>query len=157
MKGRVYMEHPVLGNIEICEEISGISSIDFVEKRETEIISSLVIQCREELEEYFNGDRNFFSIRLDIKGTDFQKKCWRILKETPYGEVISYSEQAEKLGNQKGARAVGGANGKNPIAIIVPCHRVVGKNGKLTGYAGGLWRKKYLLELERDNKKSLAK
>lgn len=157
MKGRVYMEHPILGIIEICEEKDGISSVDFVEHVKYEIESPLVMQCREELEEYFSGKRKKFSVRLDAQGTDFQKRCWEILEEIPYGEVISYGEQAERLGKPKGARAVGGANGKNPIGIIVPCHRVVGKNGKLTGYAGGLWRKEYLLEFERRNEKNLHK
>ncbi|WP_319203419.1 methylated-DNA--[protein]-cysteine S-methyltransferase [uncultured Ilyobacter sp.] len=153
MVGRVYLEHPVLGIIEICEKSEGISSVEFVNNKKDEIKSPLVLKCRKELEEYFYGNRMEFSVKLDVQGTDFQVKCWKELSKIPYGESISYKEQAENIGNPKAVRAVGGANGKNPIGIIVPCHRVIGKNGKLTGYAGGLWRKEYLLQREKDMKK----
>lgn len=152
MTGRVYLEHPVLGIIEVCQNEDGISSVEFVEEKKEELETPLVLRCRKELEEYFQGKRMEFSVKLDIQGSDFQKKCWKALCEIPYGETISYGEQAENIGNPKAVRAVGGANSKNPIGIIVPCHRVIGKSGKLTGYASGVWRKEYLLNLEKNNK-----
>ncbi len=101
-----------------------------------------------ELSEYFIGKRKKFSVPILLEGTDFQQSVWKILQKIPYGETKSYMQQSEVLGNPKAIRAVASANGKNKIAIIVPCHRVIGKNGTLTGYAGGLWRKEKLLELE---------
>ena len=103
-----------------------------------------------QLKEYFEGKRKVFDVPLKFAvGTDFQKKCWEALLKIPYGETISYSKQAETVGNPKAIRAVANANRLNPIAIIVPCHRVIGKNGKLTGYAGGLNKKEFLLKLEK--------
>lgn len=101
-----------------------------------------------ELKEYFDGDRKNFSTPLSIAGTEFQKKVWDVLMGIPYGETRSYMDQAVAIGNPKSVRAVAGANGYNAIGIIIPCHRVIGSDGKLVGYGGGLWRKKYLLELE---------
>ncbi|BBB31790.1 methylated-DNA-[protein]-cysteine S-methyltransferase [Thermotomaculum hydrothermale] len=102
-----------------------------------------------QLKEYFEKKRKNFDLALHfIVGTDFQKKCWEALMKIPYGQTISYSKQAEMVGNKKAVRAVANANRLNPIAIIVPCHRVIGKNGKLTGYAGGIEKKEYLLKLE---------
>ena len=97
--------------------------MEFVNNKKDEIKSPLVLKCRKELEEYFYGNRMEFSVKLDVQGTDFQVKCWKELSKIPYGESISYKEQAENIGNPKAVRAVGGANGKNPIGIIVPCHR----------------------------------
>ncbi len=105
-------------------------------------------QCRRQLEEYFAGERRQFDFPLDLHGTEFEQRCWRALLEIPYGETRSYAEIARAIGNPKACRAVGLANGKNPIAIVVPCHRVVGTNGSLTGYGGGLDIKRKLLELE---------
>jgi len=103
-----------------------------------------------QLEEYFAGKRTTFDLDLDVAtGTDFQKKVWQALTTIPYGETATYKEIAEQVGSPKACRAVGGANNKNPIAIIVPCHRVIGAGGKLVGYAGGLSKKTALLELER--------
>ena len=102
-----------------------------------------------ELEEYFEGDRTDFTVSIDPVGTDFQLAAWAALREIAYGDTISYAEQAEQMGDRKKARAVGAANGCNPISIIVPCHRVVGASGALTGFAGGLDKKQALLELER--------
>ena len=102
-----------------------------------------------QLEEYFSGSRREFDIPMDMGGTDFQKKCWQALMEIPYGETRSYSDIAMQVGSPKGVRAVGMANHVNPIPIIVPCHRVVGKNGSLTGYAGGLDMKTWLIEHEK--------
>lgn len=101
------------------------------------------------LEEYFQGTRKEFDVPLDIKGTNFQETVWRELLNIPYGETRTYSDIADAVGNPKAIRAVSGAIGKNPVAIVVPCHRVIGKNGKLTGYRGGLEMKKELLELEK--------
>ncbi|PAS30562.1 cysteine methyltransferase, partial [Vibrio cholerae] len=99
-------------------------------------------------DEYFSGQRTQFELPLAASGTAFQQSVWHALCKIPYGEIWSYQQLAEAIGNPKAVRAVGLANGKNPISIIVPCHRVVGKNGQLTGYAGGLERKAFLLELE---------
>ena len=103
---------------------------------------------RQQLDEYFSGERTCFDLELELSGTDFQKQVWLELARIPYGRTISYGELARRIGNPKASRAVGLANGKNPIPIIIPCHRVIGKNGKLTGFGGGLDVKAYLLELE---------
>ena len=102
-----------------------------------------------ELTEYFAGDRRVFDIPLDPTGTEFQQSAWRVLTSIPFGMTISYGEQADRMGDKRKARAVGAANGRNPISIIVPCHRVVGSGGALTGFAGGLDSKAWLLEHER--------
>ncbi|WP_243900742.1 methylated-DNA--[protein]-cysteine S-methyltransferase [Glycomyces niveus] len=103
----------------------------------------------DQLEAYFAGDLKDFDLPLAAAGTAFQHKVWKELCRIPYGETVSYMDIAERIGDRKAVRAVGLANGRNPIAIVVPCHRVIGANGKLTGYAGGLWRKERLLSLER--------
>lgn len=103
-----------------------------------------------QLEQYFNHKRSTFDIPLAPEGTEFQKKAWKILQSIPYGKTISYQEQAIKAGKKAAVRAIGAANGRNPIPIIIPCHRVIGKNGALTGYAGGLSIKKKLLSLEQN-------
>ena len=102
----------------------------------------------ERLNEYFSGKRTDFDVPLDVKGTRFQESVWSALSRIPYGATISYAELARRVGNPKAVRAVGQANNRNPISIIVPCHRVVGADGSLTGYGGGIERKKYLLDLE---------
>ena len=102
-----------------------------------------------ELSEYFDGKRKEFTVSLAPVGTDFQKNVWEVLRKIPYGTTKSYMEQAKILGNPKAVRAVANANGLNKISIIIPCHRVIGTNGKLTGYGGGIWRKQKLLELEK--------
>lgn len=109
-----------------------------------------------EIEEYFDGERKEFTVPLDVPGSDFQQKVWDQLMEIPYGKTRSYKEQAIAIGNLKAIRAVATANGDNRIAIIIPCHRVIGSDGSLTGYGGGLWRKKYLLNLERSNMENLV-
>ncbi|SSY70464.1 methylated-DNA--[protein]-cysteine S-methyltransferase [Alysiella crassa] len=108
----------------------------------------LLKEVAEQVQSYFSGSLKQFSVPIDFVGTDFQQRVWRILQTIPYGETISYAEQAAKLGNPKAVRAVAAANGRNKISIIVPCHRVIGSNGTLTGYAGGLSRKQFLLDLE---------
>lgn len=107
-----------------------------------------------ELKEYFLGERKKFTVPWVAEGTEFQKRVWKILSRIPYGETRTYKEIAEEAGNSQASRAVGMANNKNPIPIIIPCHRVIGSDGKLTGYAGGLEIKKFLLDLERGNTKT---
>lgn len=113
-----------------------------------DIKSPILVKTQTQLKEYFDGLRTSFSIPLDPLGTEFQIKVWKELKKIKFGETISYLELAKRIGNPNASRAVGGANGKNPLSIIVPCHRVIGSNGKLTGFAGGLNGKLKLLELE---------
>lgn len=108
----------------------------------------LIIQCIEQLIQYFHGERRVFELPVNQEGTAFQKEVWNLLMAIPYGKTISYLDLAKKTGDPKATRAVANANGKNNIAIIVPCHRVIGSNRDLVGYAGGLWRKKWLLEHE---------
>ncbi len=109
----------------------------------------LIIKAYCQLTEYFNGQRKSFDLPIHPSGTEFQKKVWRVLCTIPYGETCSYKDIAGKIGNFNACRAVGGANHKNPIIIVIPCHRVIGANGSLTGYGGGLSVKEYLLKLER--------
>jgi methylated-DNA-[protein]-cysteine S-methyltransferase len=104
----------------------------------------------EQLAEYFDGRRRDFDLPLALDGPPFQRQAWNALREIPYGETVSYGEQARRIGHPDAARAVGAANGQNPIAVIVPCHRVIGADGTLTGYGGGLARKRLLLDLEAD-------
>ncbi len=112
----------------------------------------LLERLREELNEYFQGDRRKFTVPLAPRGTPFQEKVWQSLRQIPHGETISYDELARRIGQPTAQRAVARANGMNCIAILIPCHRVIGKDGSLTGYGGGLWRKRLLLELERMGK-----
>lgn len=156
MKGVSILENNFLGFIAIIEENSGISAIKFLRNNEKELNllkkigeSKLTKECKKQLEEYFLGKRKKFNIKLDIMGTKFQMAAWQAMQKIPYGETISYSEEARMIGNEKAVRAIGLANGKNRIPIIIPCHRVIGKNGKLRGYTGGIDIKVYLLELEK--------
>lgn len=109
----------------------------------------IIDDCTKQLDEYFEGKRKNFDIKFKNIGTSFRERVWRELEKIPYGTTISYGELAILVGNPKAQRAVGGANHNNKISIIVPCHRVIGSNGSLTGYGGGLWRKKWLLEHEK--------
>ncbi len=111
-----------------------------------------LVQLEQELSEYFSKTRKEFSVNLDMIGTDFQKQVWNELLKIPYGKTISYMQEAKSMGKPESVRAVANANGMNKIAIVVPCHRVIGSNGTLTGYAGGLDRKKWLLNLENEEK-----
>ena len=110
----------------------------------------VLLETEKQLNEYFAGKRRSFSVTLDYVGTPFQKKVWKSMLAIPFGETRSYGQLAKEIGNPKAVRAVGAANGKNPISIIGPCHRVIGASGKLTGFAGGLKAKAYLLSLEAD-------
>lgn len=156
MKGIDYIKNDFIGYLIITEEEDGISSIKQCSKKpEIEIIKSPEVEkCKKQLEEYFSGKRKSFDLKLDMRGTEFRKKAWNELLKIPYWETITYGEQARRLENPKSSRAVGQANGDNKILIVVPCHRVIGKNGKMTGFSseGGIKIKEYLLELEKNNK-----
>ena len=114
--------------------------------------NEFIKQAKKEVAEYFEGKRKKFELPLHTPGTDFQNAVWNGLTKIPYGQTVSYQEQANQLQNPKAVRAVASTNGKNRIAIVIPCHRVIGSNGKLTGYAGGIERKKWLIEFEERNK-----
>lgn len=136
-------------SLEIITENDKLKGINFVETcKETTKDDSFQKEIKKELMEYFEGKRKVFEIPLEVEGTEFQKKVWTEMAKIPFGERMSYGELAEKSGCPKGARAVGLACNKNKIPIIIPCHRVVGKNGNLTGFAGGLDIKAQLLKLE---------
>lgn len=117
---------------------------DWVDSPQLPVLS----QLREELAEYFAGTRKNFTLKLAPEGTEFQRAAWKALTKIPYGQTRSYGEQAAAIGKPKAVRAIGAANGRNPIGIVIPCHRVIGANGTLTGYAGGLDKKEFLLKLE---------
>ncbi len=137
-------DNQALTNLSWTHDLSWFESKFNLIKKETALLNKVENQ----LNEYFNFKRITFDIPLKPAGTEFQKKAWAELLKIPYGKFISYGEQAKRIGNAKASRAVGAANGKNPIGIIIPCHRVLGANGSLTGFAGGLSMKKKLLDLE---------
>lgn len=143
-----YLE-TVIGTLQITADEIGITGVNF-DKNDKEVCENEWIrQAKTELREYFERRRRDFSVPLHvIGGTAFQRKCWEALRGIPYGKTRSYYEEACVIGNPKAVRAVGGANHHNPISIIIPCHRVIAKNGTLCGYGGGVLRKEYLLELE---------
>jgi methylated-DNA-[protein]-cysteine S-methyltransferase len=139
-----------LGYTKITGDDEGISSITVLNSEEiiSDIIPEPLEDCVYQLQEYFEGKRQVFDLKLNPQGTDFQKTVWDALLSIPFGKTMSYLELSKQLGDVKAIRAVANANGKNPIWIIVPCHRVIGTDGSLTGYAGGLHRKQWLLEHE---------
>ncbi|WP_299337994.1 methylated-DNA--[protein]-cysteine S-methyltransferase [uncultured Psychroserpens sp.] len=139
-----------LGFTKIVGDIDGIAQVTVLnsEEKETDIIPLELEDCAIQLKEYFEGSRKQFNLKLNAQGTDFQKSVWTFLEQIPYGKTMSYLELSKQLGDVKAIRAVANANGKNPLWIIVPCHRVIGSDGSLTGYAGGLHRKQWLLEHE---------
>ena len=139
-----------LGYTKIIGDIDGIASVTVLNSEEeiTDIIPEALQDCVYQLNEYFEGTRKQFSLKLNPKGTDFQHNIWKLLQTIPYGKSLSYLELSKKFGDVKAIRAVANANGKNPLWIIVPCHRVIGSDGSLTGYAGGLHRKQWLLNHE---------
>lgn len=138
-----------LGIIKIVGDENGISEISVTsEGAISETIPIELQQAVSQLGDYFDGKRKDFNFKLNPKGTDFQQKVWQELLNIPFGKTISYLDLSKKLGDVKAIRAVASANGKNPLWIVIPCHRVIGTDGSLTGYAGGLWRKKWLLEHE---------
>lgn len=161
---QTYIETP-LGEMIACATDKGICLLEFNDRKKLDgqfkklakdLNANIVEQenkhfalLKKELEAYFNHDLKIFTVPLDLVGTEFQKKVWQALLTIPYGKTVSYLQQSESMGNPLSIRAVANANGMNKIAIIVPCHRVIGSNGKLTGYAGGLERKQFLLNLEK--------
>jgi methylated-DNA-[protein]-cysteine S-methyltransferase len=148
MNGLAYYASPV-GDLLIESENGKICTVNFLkDSRREEIYTSVIEQCIFELEEYFYKGRKFFDVELNPRGTEFQKRVWNELLTIPYGTTISYEALALRIGNIKSIRAVGLANGQNPIAIIIPCHRVIGKGGTLVGYGGGLENKEWLLNHE---------
>ena len=147
MTYRDHFETP-LGTMEITATDEAITTIFFVEKPGQAQPSLLTDLAKTQLKEYFADERKEFDLPLDAQGTEFQKKVWKALLAVPFGKTCSYSDIATKIDNPKGVRAVGLANGKNPLTIVVPCHRIIGANGSLTGYAGGIERKAWLLNYE---------
>ena len=138
-----------LGVAKIIGDENGISKISIQDNGEiTERIPAVLEEVVHQLQDYFDGKRTDFDFKINPKGTEFQQKVWQSLIEIPFGKTMSYLDLSKKLGDVKAIRAVASANGKNPLCIVVPCHRVIGTDGSLTGYAGGLWRKKWLLEHE---------
>lgn len=142
-------DEDALGLILIRASDAGLTEIDFVDaEAEPARPGPLTERAREQLAEYFAGTRRDFNLPLSPRGTDFQRRVWAVLEGIPYGETRNYAELAEQLGSRGGQRAVGAANGRNPLAIVVPCHRVIGSDGRMTGYAGGIGRKRWLLAFE---------
>ena len=153
-----YLQTPI-GELEIIAEENSVLSVTFndVKSKKTNVNENEIsIKCKQQLQEYFNESRKIFELTLNFNGTDFQNKVWTELQNISIGKTISYLQLAKNLGDAKCIRAAASANGKNPFAIIVPCHRVIGKDGSLTGYAGGLWRKQWLLEHENNIKKQVS-
>ena len=144
-----YYSSPI-GTLEIKGNEEGLQSLEFMEETidPTEKVHESIKEVTYQLDEYFTGIRKEFGLKLNPEGTEFKKKVWKELVDVPFGKTCSYLDIALKLGDKNATRAVGNSNGKNPIAIVVPCHRVIGSTGKLTGYAGGLWRKEWLLKHE---------
>ena len=140
-----------VGPLVITGTQTHINSVSFTDEAEEVFLEAppLLLECAQQLHEYFAGERRKFELPLSQPGTDFQQSVWEQLLHIPFGQTITYMQQAKRMNNLKSIRAVASTNGKNALAIIVPCHRVVGANGVLTGYAGGLWRKRWLLDHER--------
>ena len=146
-----------LGHTKIVGDEEGITEITVLHSEEilTTIIPEVLEDCVIQLNEYFDGSRQQFDLKLNPQGTNFQKEVWRSLEQIPYGKTLSYLNLSKQLGDVKAIRAVANANGKNPLWIVVPCHRVIGSDGSLTGYAGGLHRKQWLLNHESPYKQQL--
>lgn len=151
----IYFYQTKIGRIGIVENDAAVTNVYFpneiipsgMDEKETELIK----KAGEEINEYFSGKRSNFDIPLAPEGTEFQKSVWNVLKKIPYGKTFSYKQVAEAVGNPKASRVVGMANNRNPIPLFIPCHRVIGSNGKLIGFAGGLDLKESLLKMEKEN------
>lgn len=143
-----------LGVAQLEGDRTGLNKISITNEENipAQEIPEELIQAVDQLLSYFKGEREGFELNLNPRGTEFQKRVWMALLKIPFGKTISYLELAKMLGDPKAVRAVAAANGKNPLWIIIPCHRVIGSNGSLTGYAGELWRKKWLLQHESESK-----
>lgn len=155
------MDSPI-GNLTIVTSSKGLHAILWNGNGKTDARShsdggKILMQTKQQLTEYFQGRRMAFDLPLVIQGTEFQIQAWSQLLKIPYGATISYAEQAEKIGDKKKARAIGTANGRNPIPIVIPCHRVIGSTGRLVGFSCGLEKKAYLLQLEQICKAALQK
>ncbi len=141
-----------MGSLQVKAKEEGLTAINYYDDDPPESLDQpqhpVLKKTIDQLNEYFDGKRKTFDIPLILKGTNFQQKVWKQLQQIPYGQKITYSELATRLGDPQKARAVAGANGLNPIPIIIPCHRVIGADNKLTGYSGGIERKQFLLQLE---------
>ena len=144
-----YYKTPI-GTARIVGDDDGISSITVLDSEEESStnIPECLKECVKQLDEYFQKKRSSFNLSLNPQGTAFQKEVWSTLQRIPYGSTKSYLKMSEEMGDVKAIRAVASANGKNPLWIVIPCHRVIGSDGSLTGYSGGLWRKRWLLEHE---------
>lgn len=151
MKSYITHYRSPIGAVEIKGTQAGIVALNFVDRPQMgdAELPRIFEECVKQLDEYFRGRRKAFSLNLTLCGTEFQNTVWRHLITIPYGRTCSYREFAAAIGKPAACRAVGNANGKNPISIIVPCHRLIGSNGSLTGYGGGLWRKEWLLKHEK--------
>ncbi len=149
MKYISYINSPA-GCLRLTTDETSVLEISFCEAKEVndEVRPEVLKNLETQLQEYFEGKRKNFELELNPEGTDFQKKVWKELVNIPFGKTLSYLDMAKILGDEKVIRAAAAANGKNPIGIVIPCHRVIGQNGKLVGYAGGLPRKKWLLDHE---------
>lgn len=143
--------HSPIGQLKLTADENSISSILFVfddTEMDAENSNEVLETCKQQLNEYFSGLRTEFDVEINQEGSEFQKRVWNELVKIPHGKTVSYNYIAERVGGKNMMRAVGSANGKNQISIIVPCHRVIGSDGSLTGYAGGMWRKEWLLKHE---------
>jgi len=151
---KYYYDSPI-GILEITGSERGLKGVHFVDKKvdPDPAIPLPLKECCQQLYEYFVGSRKEFALKLQLEGTEFQKKVWNQLMKIPYGETQSYKDVARAVDNERAFRAVGNANGRNSIAIIIPCHRVVAHDGTLGGYGGGLWRKEWLLDHEKKHLK----
>jgi methylated-DNA-[protein]-cysteine S-methyltransferase len=140
-----------IGPLEVIGQQNGILTITFVEDESgaDRSLPACMKECLRQLDEYFKGTRKKFSVPLLLDGTDFQKAVWRQLQRIPFGQTASYGDVARAIGSPKAFRAVGNANNKNPIPLIIPCHRVIGSDGKLVGFGSGIWRKEWLLDHEK--------
>lgn len=154
-----YFETGRIGTLTLVGDEAGLWHIDFPKEKTPLTVRdnwkkkpAFFVPVKAQLQEYFKGERKQFDLLLAPAGTPFQCKVWEALRAIPYGELVSYKTIAEAIGNPKAVRAVGAANGKNPIPIIIPCHRVIGSNGSLTGFGGGLETKQRLIDLEHDNR-----
>ena len=150
---KIYITHyqSPIGTVEIAGAREGIISLKFVNRPQAGCLKlpGFLKEGVKQIDEYFNGQRKSFFLKLSLRGTEFQNSVWRRLIKIPYGQTYSYGEFATAIGKPAACRAVGNANGKNPISIIVPCHRLIGSDGSLTGYGGGLWRKEWLIKHEK--------
>lgn len=152
--------HSPIGIVEIVGSDTEIYSIMFSEQDQILNIPQkeapqVLFDCQQQLHEYFIGERHEFTFSYTFEGTSFQKEVWTALTSVAYGETATYKKIAASIGNEKAVRAVGSANGKNHLSIAIPCHRIIGSNGTLTGYAGGMWRKEWLLQHEKLNSKGI--